>query len=218
MLLLLMVLEVRRIRYVIPALPMLALMAAYGMRQLRNARITRHVVACTVISALVTAAFGFLPFLSGTSAVNLKDAGAYLSSFGGQRVEVIVLEQARSSVNPAAAVPILDLYTDKDIVIAGASPDLAPPDSIRTSPVRFTWETPSPLYPKAAPAAPTDAAALAVISDGRGGPLPEPVRRRIAELKRINEFAVSDRVFRYKTVVTIYRPSETAGGPVSIIR
>ncbi|GEM_PF-279811 len=216
--LLLMVLEVRRIRYVIPALPMLALMAAYGMRQLRNARIVRHLVACTVISALVTATFGYLPFLSGTSAVNLKDAGAYLSSIGGQSVEVIVLAQARSSVNPAAAVPILDLHTDKDIVIAGTSPDLAPPDSIGTSPVRFTWETPSPLYPKAAPAAPTDAAALAVISDGRGGPLPEPVRRRIAELKRISEFAVSDRVFRYKTIVTIYRPHETAGGRVSIMR
>lgn len=218
MVLLLMVLEVRRIRYVIPALPMLALMAAYGMQQLRNARIVRHLVACTVISALVTAALGYLPFLASTSAVNLQAAGAYLDSLDGERVEVIALGQPRSSVNPAVAVPLLDLFTAKEVVVSPASPNLPPPAGIDTSSVRFTWEALYRLSPLTGLADGGRTAAVVLVSDGARRPLPDAVSRRIAGHDLAREFAVSDRVFRYKTIVAIYRPSATAGGPLPIMR
>jgi len=204
MVLLLMVLDVRRIRYVIPALPMLALMAAYGMPEVGNPRITRHLVSCAVVSALVTAIFGYLPFLTTTSAANLKAAGEYLNTLNGQRVEVIVLPQRRSVVNPMVAVPILDLFTAKDIVLAKARPGIARPVSIETSPVRFTWEALPARYPGAVVAGPSSTAAVVVISDGNDRPVPEPALKGIARHDPIKTFALSDRVFRYKTVVAVY--------------
>ncbi len=131
---------------------------------------------------------------------------------------VIALGQPRSSVNPAVAVPILDLFTDKEVVLSKASPNVPWPASINTSPVRFTWDAPYRLSPGAGLADAGRTAAVAIISDGARRPLPDSVLRRVAGYDRIREFAVSDRVFRYKTIVTIYGPSETAGGPVSIMR
>jgi len=208
MLFLVVILDINRIRYVVPALPMLALMAAYGLREIRNLRIRRHLISCAVVSALVTAVFGYLPFLNATSTANLQKAGAYLDTLGGRKVEVIVLPQRRSAVNPLAAIPILDLFTDKEIVLSKETPAIPRPASIETSPVRFTWEALPTAYPDRALTGEKKTAAIAVISDGSKLPLPEPVLKKIAGQKPTQTFTQSDRVFRYKTIVKVYQVPE----------
>lgn len=210
--LLILILDIKRIRYLVPALPMLALMAAYGLRELGGGRIRRYTVSCIVFSALVTSVFGYLPFLTATSAENLKNAGEYLDSIGGENVEVVVLPQPRTSVNPAAAVPILDLFTRKRIVLSGASPEGRRPNSVETSPVRFTWEVKPVYYPDSAAAGGEEVAAIVVISDANGSPLPSPVLQRMAGHRLTKAFEVSDRVFRYKTIVRVYEPPEGTRG------
>ncbi len=109
--LLLAALRVERARYWIPALPMVALLAAYGLQAIR-AREARHLVAgCAVASSLVVAWVGYLPFLERTSLANLASAGRFLDSLPERRVEVLTPPQADAEVNPAVAVPLLDLYT-----------------------------------------------------------------------------------------------------------
>lgn len=206
MLFLVMVMGVRRARYILVAFPMLALMAAYGLREIGNAKTRRFIVSCAVASSLVTAFFGFLPFLKGTSAVNLMRAGEYLDSLDVERVEVITLPRTRSIINPAVAVPILDLFTGKRIVHRG-NPEPPPARSlIETSPLRFTWEFDIPPYFAPGPESPRDHTALVVIASRGGQPLPPRIARRLAGYRLSKEFAVLDGVFRFKTVVGVYLP------------
>ena len=206
MLLLIMVLGVRRARYILIAFPMLALMAAYGLRGIANGRIRRFIVSCAVASSLVTALFGFLPFLKGTSAVNLVGAGEYLDSLDLEKAEVITLPRTRSIINPLVAVPILDLFTGKRIVYRGNPEPPPAPDLIAASPLRFTWEIHVPSYFAPDPEGPGDDTALVVIASRGGQPPPPRIARRLAGYRLSKEFAVTDRVFRFKTVVGIYLP------------
>ena len=203
-LLLVVVLEVERSRYVLVAFPMLALMAGYGLAAIGNARMSKHVVSCTVASMLVVAVFVYRPFLQGTSAVNIQRAGAYLDSIAGETVEVFALPQPRTRVNPAIAVPILDIFTRKGIVYRDDRQVAPRREAIATSPVRFTWEIDLSLY-RAGGAGPSPDTVV-VISGRRNPSLPEALARRIADYRLAREFAEMDRVFRYKTIVQVYRP------------
>jgi 4-amino-4-deoxy-L-arabinose transferase-like glycosyltransferase len=205
MLLLVVVLEVERSRYVLVAFPMLALMAGYGLASVRNARTSKHVVSCTVASMLVTAIFVYLPFLQGTSAANLQHAGAYLDSIDAETVEVFALPQPRSQVNPAIAVPILDIFTHAKIAYRDDMQVAPARETIETSPVRFTWEYDLSRY-LIAGSGPSSGAVVVVISGGRNPSLPEALARRIAGYRLAREFGETDRVFRYKTMVRVYRP------------
>jgi hypothetical protein len=206
MLLLLLALGARRIRYMLVAFPMLALMAAYGLAEIRNARIRRHAVSCTLAAMLVTAVFAYLPFLQKTSAVNLQQAGGYLDTVASERVDVFALPQVRSAVNPAIAVPILDIYTDKAIALHADAGMTARPDSVETSPVRFTWDYDSARHYTARDGGPRDKATVVVILADSDQPLPERLKRRIAGHRLSGEFTATDRVFRYKTIVKVYQP------------
>ncbi len=204
LLLLVVVLEVERSRYVLVAFPMLALMAGYGLAGMRNARISKHVVSCTVASMLVTAIFVYLPFLQGTSAVNIQRAGAYLDSIDTEMIEVVTLPQPRSRVNPSVAVPILDIFTRQRIAYHHDM-TLAPRrQATETSPVRFTWEIDLSTYPAAGTGPPPGA--VVVITGEQNPTLPEALARRIADYRLAREFGETDRVFRYKTMVRVYRP------------
>jgi len=198
--------EAPRIRYILMIFPMLALMAAYGLEGLGNARLGRHLVACTAAAMLVTAIFVYLPFLQGTSARNIQKAGAYLDSIAAQQVDVFVQPQPGSIVNPAVSVPLLDLFTDKRVVLRSWGTAPADPKSLETSPLRFTWELPAPRFLTSGANTPTSAAAVAVLSGRRGQALPDVVARRIAGYRLTREFAQSDRAFRYQTLVRIYEP------------
>lgn len=204
MLLLVLALGIRRARYVLVTLPMLALMAGYTLREISDGRLRRFVVSCAVVSALVTALYGYLPLLKGMSAANLMAAGERLDAMAAERVEVITLPQERSIVNPAVAVPLLDLHTAKPIIYRDGM--VAPPDprTVAISPLRFTWEFDMPSFYEPGAASPGDA--VAVIASRPGQPLPDHVAAKVADMRLFREFTVWERIFRFGTIVTLYRP------------
>ena len=206
-LLLIVLFRIERIRYLLPTLPMLALMASYGLGEIKSREIRRFTVACAVTASLVVAVFGYLPHAMSLSAVNLKDAGAYLDSIGGGPVEVVTLPQAWSGINPAVSVPLLDLFTTRRLVYR---PDaVAPPgEAGDRSPLRFTWDYRSPAYYSARPGAPDGAAALVLILGRSDQPLPEAIERRISGYRLARAFQRSDEWFQYRTLVRIYRAPE----------
>lgn len=204
--LLALVLGGRRIRYLVIAMPMLALAAAYGLRVLRQIPTRQFVASCAAVSALVVAHAGYLPFLRETSAANLKQAGALLDAMSGDVVEVIVLPATRSSVNPAVAVPLLDLYTHKRVIYRrDLSPLSAPEPGARlASPVRFTWEYPEApflLGPH------EQRAPVVLVMSALDQSLSHAVASRLAGYAAVRELAVSDPVFRFQTLVRVYRPT-----------
>lgn len=204
MLFLVMVLGVKRARYILVTLPMLALMAGYALREIADGRLRRFVVSCAVVSALVTAVFGYLPLFKGMSAANLMAAGERLDAMDVDRVEVFTLPQERSIVNPAITVPMLDLYTGKRIVYRDGAVAPPAPQTIATSPLRFTWEFGTPSYYEPGRESPGDA--VAVIASHVDQPLPDRLAARIAGLRLSREFTLSDRIFRFRTVVRVYGP------------
>lgn len=194
---LLLLMGVRRIRYIMPAFPMIALMASYGLARLGSAELRRFVVSAAAISSVAVAAMAYLPFISGMSMQNLKDAGSFVNSLeaGSVRVATMPME---SRVNPAVAVPLLDIFVEKDIVYEQKAH--SPPESMRveTSPLRFTWRYKNPPYYRAEDA--EEAEILAFISDKR----PEtPEGYEIAGI-----FDRYDGLFRFKTFVTVYRKED----------
>ena len=204
MLLLIMALGIKRTRYVLIALPMLALMAGYALREMSDGRMRRFVVSCAVVSALVTAVFGYLPLLKGMSAANLMAAGERLDAMEVDRVEVFTLPQERSIVNPAVLVPILDLYTGKQIVYRDGALTPPAPQTISTSPLRFTWEFATPPYYAPGPSSPGDA--VAVIASHAGQALPDNINTRIKGMQPSGTFSAPDRIFKFKTFVHLYHP------------
>ncbi len=199
-------LGVGRIRYLVILMPMLALMAACGLRAIREIPTRQFIAASAAVSALVVALAGYLPFLRTTSAVNLQQAGALLDAMQGDTVEVIVLPPTRSSVNPAVAVPLLDLYTRKRLVYRrDLSPALSPPPgAVAISPVRFTWEFPdAPFFL----APPEPQMPVVVVMSAADQPAPEAAASRLADYAEARRLVLIDRVFRYQTLVRIYRPT-----------
>jgi len=200
---LLLALRVERIRYWVPAFPMLALLGAYGLQAIRTRETRTFIATCAVASSLVVALHGYLPFLERSSAANLMRAGEYLDSIEEERVEVFTLSGQDPEVNPAVSVPILDLFTSKKLTYAyGGSPPSSRAE-VEKSPLRFTWEYGNPGY-YAAGGAGGDAAVV-VISDQVGQPLPEPVEDRLRNHRRVRVFAADEGVFRYRTLVEVYR-------------
>ena len=74
---------IRRIRYTLPVFPMVALMAGYGLQIVKQDDLRRFIAYGIVSTSLVIAFFAYLPLAERMSAVNLKHAGAYLNTLGG---------------------------------------------------------------------------------------------------------------------------------------
>jgi Dolichyl-phosphate-mannose-protein mannosyltransferase len=203
-LLLLVALDVRRIRYLVPAFPMLALTAAYGLRALPRPETRRTVVATAVLSSLVVALHGFLPFLEGTTAMNLARAGAYLDRIGADRVEVMTASRGVPEVNPAISVPVLDLFTSRSIFYRDeAIPRPAGPGA-EVSPLRFTWEIGLPAFYAPPPGA-GPSPIIAVISDDATSPLRAHLAERLRGYVLERAFDAGEDPFRHATHVRIYR-------------
>ena len=147
-----------------PVFPMLALMAAYGMGEIQNKKLIKHIVFSVVGTSFIVAFMGFLPFLKTLGVQNLQAAGNYLNSIPGTNVEVISLAGDDAVVNPATAVPVLDIYTDKKLLYEyePISPEVL--ERVKTAPLRFTWEFPLPEYYSLKPGT-KDIDALVIISD-----------------------------------------------------
>lgn len=204
--LLLLALRVERARYLVPALPMLALLGACGLGAIR-ARETRHaVVACAVASSLVVALYAYLPFLRRDSSANVAAAGAYLDGLPEDRVVVLTPAGQDDEVNPAVAVPLLDLFTRKRLVHGGER--TPPPPGVATSALRFTWEYRDP--PWYADAGDDGSAAVAVVADDLARPFSADLERRLAGYRLDRAFTADTGLHRHRTLVAVYRAATPA--------
>jgi asparagine N-glycosylation enzyme membrane subunit Stt3 len=206
LILLIVVFQIRRSRYVLITFPMLTLMASYGIGQMKSLEVKRVLVSCIVVASIVVAAFAYIPFLQSISTVNLKNAGKLLNSLKISKVEVFTAPSQRPVANPAVSVPILDLFTNKDIVYYHDADFAVPFEKIKESPLRFTWEYTNPEYYQGDYRIATDDSAVAVIANMNIKEFPDLIRRKIEGYKLAKVFEVSTGRFHYSPAVRIYLP------------
>jgi len=210
--LLVFLLQIERIRYIIMVFPMLALAAAYGLNEIKSERLKKFTVLCAVSMSFIVAVFGYLPFLQGISAVNLKDAGKYLDANGTKDIEVFVLPQKDfKEANPAVAVPVLDLFTNRNIAYRYdyKSP---PTELINTSSLRFTWEYINPLYyiPGVSDRKKANGnITVVIISGSTGETIPSHIMQRLEDYKLSKTFNTNNELFHYQTIVSVYQPDKS---------
>ena len=198
------VFHITRIRYILPLFPMLVLMASYGLHVIAREDLRRSIVFGTVATSLIIAFSAYLPFAKSMSAINLKHAGTYLNTLPGDAVEVITIAPEEPVANPAVSVPLLDLFTHKQIRYHYRNESLLPPEEVLRSSLRFTWEYCNPAYYEPAPG--TEAKVpVVVLSNASDDALPAGLTGyRLARSFRENED-----VFKYSVGVRIYLPSIT---------
>ena len=195
--------QIRRIRYIVMVLPMLSLMASYGLQEVRNLELKRFVVLCIVVSSVIIALFAYLPFVQTMSAVNLKGAGEYLDSIDASGVEVITINPPDSEVNQAVSVPLLDIFTHKDIYYSYDEKSSPSREKIKESPLRFTWEYKNPRY-YIANKEYLKGRVLVLISNGTDTLLPAHIAQKIRGCRKSKVFKTTDELFRHETIVTVY--------------
>ncbi|HDN94612.1 MAG TPA: glycosyltransferase family 39 protein [Nitrospirae bacterium] len=209
LIILIVAMQIKRSRYVLIAFPMLVLMASYGLQKIKEIEIKRFIASCIVASSLVVAVFAYQPFLQSMSLVNLKDAGVFLDSVKTERVEVYTTYSTGSIVNPAVAVPILDLFTEKNIAYHH-DPDLTLPfEKIEKSPLRFTWEYKNPEYYSPDQSVKDGNSAVVVISNRPLRDVPDDISEKIKGYKAARVFSTSTGIFRYSPVVSVYQRDDT---------
>ena len=202
------VMGVYRARYLLIVYPMLALVAAYGIRQLKDKFLQKFVVRSAVVVSLAVTFVASMNFLQNHySAINLKDAGRYLNAIDKPNVAVIVLPQPQTAVNPAAVLPLLDYYSDKNIHRVGSVEVSNPIDESRQhiSPLRFTWEVNQHFYPNIEFEEVMPAPVLVLLSSDSEKQLPDSVTGLLNHYVLDERFSVTDDVFRFQSVVTVYR-------------
>lgn len=203
--LLVVLMQIKRIRYIMPVFPMLTLMAAYGISEIRERAVKKFFVWSVFISALIIGALVYLPFLRSISVINLKDAGRYLNSVDEPGIEVFTLRPEDPVMNPAVSVPILDLFTKKNIIYDYSGESFFPPgETVEKSPLRFTWEYKNPEYYTKIDKNNEDMAVV-VISESPEDTLPEEIRQRIAGYRLSGIFKTHDDIFIYKPCVRVYQ-------------
>ncbi len=191
--------QLDRIRYLLPLLPFFTLTAGYGLQTITDPVVRRFVSCCVVATALVITLSAYLPFLKSTSMMNLARAGATLDTLGSGAVEVMLRPQVSSSGATVPALPILDLFTRRQLFTREPWPVPAAP--LGYLPLRFTWEMRKP--PFYAPPAASDSTPLVIIAShghdlatvgdvGHGAPGRETIR-----------FDQHASYFRFRTLVSI---------------
>jgi hypothetical protein len=200
--------QITRIRYLLPVFPMLTLMAGYGLQVVAREDLRRSIVLGTVATSLVIAFSAYLPFAKSMSAVNLKQAGEYLNTLPGNTVEVVTIAPEEPVANPAVSVPLLDLFTLKQIRYHYQDGSLLPREEVLRSSLRFTWEYRNPAYYEPSP---EWAATLPVIvlSNASDGTLSSGIARKLDGYRLSRTFQVNEGVFKYTVGVRIYQPSNT---------
>ena len=198
-------LQVQRMRYLVPLLPLLTIMAAYGLQSLKDIRLQRFFVYVCVFQSLVILFGVYKPFLKKTSMNNLRTAGSYLNTLPEASFSVLCLPQHDSSGSTFAALPILDLYTTKNLRSATLWPSLAeqPSDLLKTS-LRFSWELQQPDF--YLPAVPNGTTPRVIIHSREPAVVSQNSADAPLNATVLKKFAQQTGVFRYKTLVTILAP------------
>ncbi|MHB8882009.1 MAG: ArnT family glycosyltransferase [Thermodesulfovibrionales bacterium] len=201
--LLVFVLQIRRTRYIIAVFPMLSLMAAYGLMQVTRVDLRRFMTAAVVVSSVVTAFCAYRPFLNTVSVVNLKDAGQFVNTLRGDTLEVITAYANNPEAGPAVAVPILDLFTDRQVYYRDLTEAATIPEDAAVSSMRFTWEYRNPPYYEVPRRTGLKDTVVVVITDIRGD-LPGTVREATRGYASVRTFEADEHEFAFKTYVRVY--------------
>ena len=196
-------LELKRLRYLLPLLPFLSLTAAYGLQAITHAQVRRYIVYCSVLSSLVVGISIYRPFLAVTSMSNLKNAGNFLNTLQADAVEVYCLPQAYSLGNTSVAVPILDIYTDKEIYQNQTWNSEKDSRRAQSASLRFTWELTQPAYYRDKKYAGLQLPVVVISSEPISN-MPEQLIKKYPSSKVIKKFTNSSRVFRFQTYVTVF--------------
>lgn len=206
MLLLILAMDIERIRYLIIVFPMLALMAGYAIAHLHNMEIRRYLVLSILATASTVSVLGHASFLRDHSAVNMQAAANYVNALEYSGVEVVLLEQQQSSVNPMISLPLFDFYTQKNVFyrdLAGQN-EYKLTDAQKKSTLRFTWEYKSPEYHNLVNQ--EEQNVIAVIYSDKNQVLPVEIEEKLSGYYRGKRFNKDEGIFRYKTIVDIYLP------------
>jgi hypothetical protein len=208
LLFLVVILQIKRSRYVLVVFPMLALMASYGLQMIQDREIKRYIASCIIAASLVVSMAVYLPFLQSMSLMNLKDAGTFLNSLDAEQAEVFLIPSKKSAVNPSIAVPLLDLYTGKNIRYHHDEGFSLPFEKIKTSPLRFTWEYRNPAYYMSDKGAAVEKPAIIIISNQGNNVLPVNIEEKIKTYKKVKIFDTTTDLFRYSPVAAVYLPEQ----------
>ena len=205
MLMLVVLMDIQRIRYLLVVFPMLALMAGYALVQIPNTQLKNYIVSGVVLTSYIIALSLSAGFLQSNSANNLKSAGTYLNTLDVNPVEVMVLPQQRSVVNPQVALATLDYHTEKTLVYTGnhvVNTNLG--FDISQSPVRFTWEYSVPAYYHSSHQLDQTLKALAVIYSDKEQLVTDDLQSRLEGYQLLKQYQSVTGVFKYKTLVNLY--------------
>jgi hypothetical protein len=201
---LIIIFQIKRIRYTLPVFPLVSLMAAYGLTVFRDHEFRKLVVACVVTTSLTVSFFAYMPYLNHWSAVNLEQAGSFLNTLDIDAVEVFTAPQREYPVNPAVAVPILDLFTRKTIVYRYRPGASSPDEDVRLSRFRFSWEYQNPGYYTATTKGRLAKRAVVLISGRQRDEVPAEAADSLSGLHSSMSFTTINPLFRYQTLVRIY--------------
>ena len=195
---------VRRIRYTLPLFPMLTLMAGYGLHAVKNDELRRFIVYGVVSSSLAITLLAYLPFAENMSAANLKLAGEYLNSLRTDVIDVRTLAPQAPSANLAAAVPLLDLFTTKEIQYGYRTEDVPRPAAVEKSSLRFTWEYRNPQYYSASSDAKCNRI-LVLVSGIPSEPFPQNVQKELTDRRLLKVFNGREDIFQLSFGVAAYQ-------------
>jgi hypothetical protein len=134
---------------------------------------------------------------------NLANAGRFLDSLEEDEIEVITLPSEKTVVNPAVSVPILDLFTSKNIIYQYDSSGFPPFEKIEKSSLRFTWEYRNPGY-YSVDRETENPRAVALIMSGDVNVLPDDIHRRLEGYREAREFRIETGIFRFRPQVIVY--------------
>jgi 4-amino-4-deoxy-L-arabinose transferase-like glycosyltransferase len=196
--------KIKRIRYILPVFPMLTLMAAQGLVSLRNRDLEKIIVAAVVATSLATCFLLYRPFLKQWSAVNLEEAGRFLDTLDVDVVDVIAVPQQHYPVNPAIAVPLLDLSTHKRIFYHYVPDASTAEEDYHTSRFRDSWEYQNPPYYEMGAELPSKKRAVAVILAKVEEKIPPDVKDTIEAFPHTKSFTTYSPFLGNHTIVRIY--------------
>lgn len=202
--LLIILFHIKRARYTLPVFPMLALMASYGLTLLRNHEVKKIIVGVVIMTTLVTCIFVYRPFLQQTSDINISRAGQFLDDLDIDHVEVFTAPQQNYPINPAIAVPLLDLATSKKIVYHYEPGASTPDEDYHTSRFRFSWEYRNPAYYTDEAGERPVKTAFVLISAKPEDAIPTGMENTIKGLHRTRSFTIANQLYEYQTLVRIY--------------
>lgn len=126
-----------------------------------------------------------------------------MNTLKADAVEVYCLPQVHSLGNTSVAVPILDLYTDKEIYQNQTWNSEEGYRRAQNGSLRFTWELTQPAYYRDKKYADLQLPVVVISSEPISG-MPEQLVKKYPASRMIRKFTNSSRVFRYQTFVTVF--------------